>query len=88
MKTWHIILIFVVIALIGIFLYLNSQKKKKEEETKQLALLYNAQSGLLTQANQSGVIGGLTTGVTGLLGGASGALAQNPALITLLSGLI
>lgn len=88
MKTWQIILIFVVIALIVIFLYLSIQKKKKEEETKQLALLYNAQSGLLNQSGQSGLLGGYFSGINATIGSASGALAQNPGLASLLGTLV
>jgi hypothetical protein len=84
MKTWHIVLIFVAVAILGMFIYLQNQKRKKEEETKQLALLYGAQSGLLNQANQSGFIGGLFSGVNSTISSASGALAQNPGLLSFL----
>ena len=88
MKTWHIILIFVAVAIVGMFIYLNGQKKKREEETKQLAMLYGAQSGLLNQANQSGWLGGLTAGAGSLLGSGSSVLSQNPSLANLISLLV
>lgn len=88
MKTWHIILIFAVVAILGMFIYLNSQKKKREEETKQLALLQQSQAGLLAQANQSGLLGGFVSGGSTLLGSASSALQQNPGLISFLGTLV
>lgn len=88
MKTWHIILIFVVVAIIGMFIYLQSKKRREEEKSKQLMALLGQQQNLLSQANQSGIVGGFFGGINSTIGSAGSAIQQNPALLSFLGTIV
>lgn len=82
MKLWVIILIFVVVIILGMFVYLQNKRKREEEESKQLSMLLGQQNNLLNQSGQSGFLGGIFSGLSGLVSTGGTVASQNQGLIS------